>query len=218
MTPQLDPMAALFGASNRQERRHPSWDRTRRREVSETTTSQPTHRTLCICDKDNSMLARSLFTFAALSLFTVSAMAQDVPAKLVPPQEGSLVGRYAAKGIQIYVCTVKGGGSEWAFKAPEAELIDAQGRPFAKHYAGPTWEAPDGSKIVGKILASEPAPKTHAIAWLLLSAESSGSGALSGVRFVQRVNTNGGVGPTGTCPTAGTERRVDYTADYIFYK
>jgi hypothetical protein len=34
---------------------------------------------------------------------------------------------------------------------------------FAKHYAGPTWEAADGSKIVGKALANEPAPKAGAI-------------------------------------------------------
>jgi hypothetical protein len=164
------------------------------------------------------MLTRSLFTFTALSLFAVSAIAQDIPAKLVPPQEEPLLGRYAAKGVQIYVCTVKGGAGEWSFKAPEAELVDAQGTSFAKHYAGPTWEAPDGSKIVGRILASEPAPKTGAIPWLLLSAESSGSGVLAGARFVQRVNTSGGAGPTGACPTAGTERRVAYTADYIFYK
>jgi hypothetical protein len=118
------------------------------------------------------MLTRSLFTFAALSLFAVSAIARDIPAKLAPPQEGPLVGQYAAKGVQIYVCTVKEGASEWGFKAPEADLVDAQGRPFAKHCAGPTWEAPDGSKIVGKILASEPAPKTGAIPWMLLSAES----------------------------------------------
>jgi hypothetical protein len=38
------------------------------------------------------MLTRSLFTFATLSLFAVSAIAQDIPAKLVPPQDGSLVG------------------------------------------------------------------------------------------------------------------------------
>jgi hypothetical protein len=164
------------------------------------------------------MLTRSLCIFAALSLFTVSAIAQNIPAKLVPPQEGQLVGKYAAKGVQVYVCSVKGDANEWGFKAPEAELIDAQGRLFAKHYAGPSWEAPDGSKIVGKILASEPAPKTGAIPWLLLSAVSSGSGVLTGARFVQRVNTSGGVGPTGACPTAGTERRVEYTADYIFYK
>jgi hypothetical protein len=164
------------------------------------------------------MFTRSLFTFAALSLFAASALAQDVPAKLVPPQPVSLVGKYVAKGVQIYVCTVKGSASEWDFKAPEAELIDAQGRSFAKHYGGPTWEARDGSKIVGKILASEPAPKKGAIPWLLLAAKSSGSGALDGTRFVQRVNTSGGVGLMGACPTVGTERRVEYTADYIFYK
>jgi hypothetical protein len=164
------------------------------------------------------MLTRSLFTFAALSLSGVSALAQDIPAKLVPPQPGHLVGEYAAKGVQIYVCTVKGSAREWDFKAPEAELIDPEGRPFAKHYAGPTWEARDGSKVVGKILASEPAPKTGAIPWLLLSADSSGSGILAGTRFVQRLGTSGGVGPAGACPMAGTERRVEYTADYIFYK
>src|SRR6266481_4321069 len=103
-------------------------------------------------------------------------------------------------------------------QGPEAELIGVQGRPFAKHYAGPTWEAPDGSKIVGKVLANEPAPNAGAIPWLLLSTESSVSGAFAGVRFVQRVNTIGGVGPTGACPTAGIEQRVDYTADYLFYK
>jgi hypothetical protein len=164
------------------------------------------------------MLIRSLFTFAVLAVFAGSAIAEDIPAKLAPPQEGPLLGEYAARGVQIYVCSVKGGANEWSFKAPEAELIDAQGRPFAKHYAGPAWEARDGSKIVGKVLATEPAPKAGAIPWLLLLTESSGSGVLAGTHFVQRVNTSGGVGPTGACPTAGTERRVDYTADYIFYK
>jgi hypothetical protein len=164
------------------------------------------------------MLTRSLFTFAALALFAVSAVSQDIPAKLALPKGGTLIGKYAAKGVQIYVCQAKGTAHEWGFKAPEAELVNAQGRLFARHYAGPTWEAPDGSKIVGKAIANEPAPKASAIPWLLLSTESSGSGVLDGVRFVQRVNTSGGVGPTGACPTVGAEQRVDYTADYIFYK
>jgi hypothetical protein len=164
------------------------------------------------------MFIRSLFTFAALAVFAGYANAQDIPAKLMPPREGPPVGQYAAKGVQVYVCTAKGGAKEWGFEAPEAELVDAQGRLFAKHYGGPTWEAPDGSKTVGKVLASELAPKAGAISWLLLSTESSGSGVLAGTRFVQRINTAGGVGPTGECPTVGTERRVDYTADYIFYK
>jgi hypothetical protein len=160
--------------------------------------------TNAISIRTTTVLARSL-TFAALAVFAGSAIAQDIPAKLVPPQEGPMVGKYAAKGVQIYVCSIKGGANEWNFEAPEAELVDPHGRPFAKHYAGPTWEAPDGSKIVGKVLASEAAPKAGAIPWLLFSTEPSGSGVLAGARFVQRVNTSGGVGPTGACPTAGTE-------------
>ena len=164
------------------------------------------------------MLNRLLFTFAALALSTVSAIAQDTRAELAPPQERPLLGKYAAKGVQIYVCSLEGVANKWEFKALEAELTDAQGRLFARHYGSPTWEARDGSKIVGKVLANEPAPKAGAIPWLLLSTYSSGSGVLAGVRFAQRVNTSGGVGPTGACPTAGTERRVEYMADYIFYK
>jgi Protein of unknown function (DUF3455) len=166
------------------------------------------------------MLTRLLFTLAALALFQDEAFpqSQDIPPPLAPQHGAILSGRYAAKGVQIYICHLKGAANEWAFKAPEAKLVDAEGRPFAKHYAGPTWEAPDGSKAVGKVLANEPAPKAGAIPWLLLSAESSGSGELAGVRFVQRVDTSGGVAPSGACPTVGAEQRVDYTADYIFYK
>jgi Protein of unknown function (DUF3455) len=164
------------------------------------------------------MLGRSLLAFAILALLSESVMAEDIPAKLAPPVGAKLVGKYAAKGVQIYVCAAKGTTNEWSFKAPEAMLTDAHGKAFAKHYAGPTWEAADGSKIVGKALANEPAPKAGAIPWLLLSVESSGSGVLAGARFVQRVNTVGGVGPAGACPAAGAEQRVDYTADYIIYK
>lgn len=155
---------------------------------------------------------------AAFAVLSVPVMAEDIPAKLAPPAGATLLGKYAAKGVQIYNCVAKGAANDWAFKAPEALLTDAKGKLFAKHYAGPTWEAPDGSKIVGKAMANEPAPKAGAIPWLLLSVESSGTGVLAGARFVQRVNTAGGVGPTGSCPAAGAERRVDYTADYIIYK
>lgn len=163
-------------------------------------------------------LTRSLITLAALALFSASAAAQDIPAKLALPQADTLIGKYVGKGVQIYVCRVKDAASKWTFKAPEAELVDTQGKPFAKHYAGPTWEASDGSKAVGKIVASEPAPKADAIPWLLLSTETSGSGVLAGARFVQRIDTAGGVKPSGACSTDGAEQRIDYTADYVFYK
>jgi hypothetical protein len=169
---------------------------------------------------ESRMLTRLFLTLAALALFPDFAFPQfeAVPPLLAPQQGAILLGKYAAKGVQIYICRAKEATNEWAFKAPEAKLVDAEDRPFAKHYAGPSWEAPDGSKAVGKVLANEPAPKPGAIPWLLLSAESSASGALAGVRFVQRINTAGGVAPSGACPTVGAEQRVDYTADYIFYK
>jgi Protein of unknown function (DUF3455) len=168
-----------------------------------------------------SALTRWLVTFAALAaLFPAFAFSQsqDIPPALAVQQGAALLGKYAAQGVQIYVCRAKGAATEWAFKAPEARLVDGEGKPFAKHYAGPSWEAPDGSKAVGKVLANAPAPNAGSIPWLLLSAESSGSGELAGVLFVQRVHTSGGVAPAGACPTVGAEQRVDYTADYIFYK
>jgi hypothetical protein len=176
-----------------------------------------------VWNKEDSMLTRPLLSLTALAFSAATAFAQasvqeGIPAKLAPPAGAHLIGRYAGKGVQIYVCSTKSGANEWTLKAPEAQLTDTQGKPFAKHYAGPTWKAPDGSKAVGKAVANKPSPKAGSIPWLLLSAESSGSGVLAGVHFVQRINTNGGAGPTGTCERAGTERRVDYTAEYVFYK
>ena len=71
------------------------------------------------------------------------------PASLAVPanQEPALV--LTAKGVQIYECRPVAGDAskfEWAFKAPEAELFDAQGRKVGKHYAGPTWELTAGGK------------------------------------------------------------------------
>lgn len=164
------------------------------------------------------MLTRSLSSFAVLALFAASASAQDIPAKLALQKDDTMVGRYAAKGVQIYICHAKSDGNKWSFKAPEAELTEADGKFFARHYAGPTWEAFDGSKAFGTIVATEPAPKADAIPWLLLSAQSQGPGVLARVRFVQRINTSGGVKPAGACPFDGAEQRVDYTADYVFYR
>lgn len=160
-------------------------------------------------------LTQGALTFVSVIFIAGSSIAQDVPAKLSPPADAVRIGSYAAKGVQIYVCTA---ANAWGFKAPEAQLTDAKGTLFAMHYAGPTWEAADGSKIVGKMIANDPAPTAGAVPWLLLSAQSSGQGVLAGVRFVQRLKTVGGAGPTGTCATPGEEQRAPYTAEYVFFR
>ena len=45
------------------------------------------------------------------------------------------------------------------------------------------------------------------------------SGAMSGVSYIQRLNTKGGVAPALACDAAtkGQRRQVAYEADYVFY-
>jgi hypothetical protein len=146
-----------------------------------------------------------------------------VPDKLKPGANESLAMIFPAKGVQIYECRARKdqvGGYEWAFVAPEADLFDARGNRTGRHYAGPHWEATDGSKILGAVKESADAPVADAIPWLLLAAKSVGpEGSFSKVTSVQRINTVGGTAPKGGCsqPAAGTVARVNYTADYYFF-
>jgi len=89
-----------------------------------------------------------------------------------------------------------------------------------RHYAGPTWEANDGSKVVGEVKARADAPDADAIPWLLLTAKStSGSGVLASTLSVQRVQTAGGKAPASGCGPAQAQQeiRVPYTATYYFF-
>jgi hypothetical protein len=128
-----------------------------------------------------------------------------------------------ASGVQIYECRAsaqKAGAYEWAFVAPEAELFNTRGERIGRHYAGPHWEALDGSRIVGTLKERADAPAAGAIPWLLLAAKSAGpEGSFKNVTSIQRVNTVGGTAPQAGCSaaTAGTPARISYTADYYFF-
>jgi hypothetical protein len=126
-----------------------------------------------------------------------------------------------AVGVQVYTCSAKmaGGQPAWVFKAPDAILYDAAGAKLGRHYAGPTWESTDGSKVVGKVRASA-TPTDDAIAWLLLDAKSTGGqGAFGRITAVQRLATEGGKAPADGCVGAsvGKEVQVPYKAVYRFY-
>jgi len=146
-----------------------------------------------------------------------------VPAALQVPLAGARSVQARAVGVQIYICQASPGDAshfEWVLRAPEAQLFDRSNRPIIKHYAGPTWEANDGSTVVGEVLARDNGPDAMAIPWLLLRAKStSGKGLLSGTQFIQRLNTVGGKAPQGGCSPdlAGSEARVHYAADYVFF-
>jgi hypothetical protein len=125
--------------------------------------------------------------------------------------------RVYAVGVQIY----RWNGASWDFVAPVANLYaDANYRKeVGFHYAGPTWESNDGSKVVAARLAGcSPDPAT-AIPWLLLqSVSTEGFGIFRKVTYVQRVNTIGGLAPATPGAFIGAEARVPYTTEYYFYR
>lgn len=125
-----------------------------------------------------------------------------------------------AVGVQIYTCTEAASGPDWIFTAPEANLHDRQGELVGTHYAGPTWVAKDGSKVVAaKIEGVTPDPAS--IPWLLLRAVShAGRGRMEKVTFIQRLQTGGGTTPSSGCDAThvGAVARVPYTATYRFYE
>src|SRR5215471_20885661 len=81
----------------------------------------------------------------------------------VPPNE-RLGPEARAVGAQIYDCKPMGNPArfEWVFRAPEAELFDTSGKKIGKHYAGPTWELSDGSKMIGEVRARDDGPDVNA--------------------------------------------------------
>src|SRR3954468_14887757 len=146
-----------------------------------------------------------------------------VPASLAAPASESLVRTLWADGVQIYECRAKPDGKsapEWAFVAPDANLADAGGVLVGHHYAGPTWEAGDGSKVVGMVKAKVDSTEPGAIPWLLLETHATGKpGLFARVTSIQRLATKGGAMPVAGCDatTIGKQVRVPYTAQYTQY-
>jgi hypothetical protein len=149
--------------------------------------------------------------------------ATDVPAALNVPGDHVLTAALHGTGVQIYECRTNPKdpkGFIWWYTEPKADLSDRSGKDIGRHYAGPTWEAYDGSTVVADIQARVNAPNPGAIQWLLLRAKTNaGKGTFGKTRFIQRLHTIGGLAPTDPCDARhlGQRTRVPYSADYYFY-
>jgi len=86
---------------------------------------------------------------ALLILGTLPALADE--AAVAPPVHALLLAEVEADGVQIYACETTDKGSEWVFKAPEANLFDTEGRQIGTHFAGPSWKLVDGSEVTGAL-------------------------------------------------------------------
>lgn len=151
-----------------------------------------------------------------------AASAPVVPEAIKAPSTEAISSFANAKGFQVYESRAKKDDPskfEWALKGPEADLFDEQGKKIGRHYAGPTWESVDGSKVVAELKGKVDAKEAGAVPWLLLSAKThEGSGVFSAVTYIQRINTTGGKAPA-KCEekSAGKEFKSPYTAVYYFY-
>jgi hypothetical protein len=143
--------------------------------------------------------------------------AAEVPETITARGE-TLIATVHATGAQVYECKTNSDGKlAWQFREPIATLM-IDGKTVGRHFAGPVWEMADGSTVSAKVSAQAPGATANDIPLLRLDvAARHGSGLLSGVTTVQRLNTRGGRADA-ACDSAGTFLSVPYSADYAFYK
>ncbi len=160
---------------------------------------------------------------AAAPLFCAPALAQsNIPDAVRPPAGHKMTMKTVGIGEITYECRLKAGGSdahEWMFVSPVAKLMDGN-KEVGKYYGGPTWESMDGSKVMGKQVAVAPAAPGSIPLQLVKAEPATGKGSMTGVTFIQRLNTQGGVAPSDPCNAGavGVKKQVKYQADYVFYK
>jgi Protein of unknown function (DUF3455) len=163
-------------------------------------------------------------TILGLAGCATAPVSPVIPEALKVPATQTLTSVVEADGVQIYQCQRQTDPVEsyaWVFSAPEAQLTDQAGKPFGRHYAGPTWEAIDGSKVIGEVKARDPGPDPTAIPWLRLSATSTtGRGLLAKTASILRLKTVGGKAPVSGCSADANNQllRVPYQAEYRFYR
>ncbi|MDR6294613.1 hypothetical protein E9232_007168 [Inquilinus ginsengisoli] len=153
-----------------------------------------------------------------------TAAADTIPAALQPPG-ARLLFTAEASGVQIYRSVAEAGGPpHWVLEAPLARLTGDTVSLY--HYAGPSWEAADGSKVardpavpVVSVLAPDAADD---IPWLLVTVAADPApgakvpGTLGAVAYVQRLATHGGAAPSAPPLRPDTRVGVPYTATYAF--
>ncbi len=162
----------------------------------------------CVASED--MKPQSIQSYAEYS----------IPDAIRVPAGNNAILTVHAKGDQIYQCVLNKDEYSWQLQAPDAKLFDEQGHVVGNHYSGPIWEYKEGSRVVGKVVKKIDKTPESAISWLLVEIIGhKGNGLFSNVSYINRINTHGGLPPLSGCDAnhLGGEKRVAYTADYIFY-
>jgi len=165
-----------------------------------------------------SLIKSTIFAVLSIAASVVSASAQTSVAPAIAAPGETVVLTLHAEGAQVYECKAGPDGRlVFAFREPIATLM-VDGKTVGRHYAGPNWEHSDGSAVTAKAAGNAPGTTADDIPWLKLEVTTSrGSGVLSGVTTVQRINTRGGK-LEGGCDKAGSFKSAPYAADYVFLR
>lgn len=168
------------------------------------------------------LLALTLTGFQLIAC-SAAMTVPDTPAAISVPAGHKLSLVAVGIGELSYECRVKANSTvtyEWQFAGPKAVLSTKGGEVIGKYYAGPTWEANDGSKVSGKQVAIAPGATTAIPLQLVKTNPSTDQGSMAGISYIQRLNTIGGLAPVASCnaDNVGAVKTVAYQADYFFYK
>src|SRR5262245_11083505 len=145
------------------------------------------------------MLGTAVMSFALWSIVRADQLEPpaDAPGTITVEAGNKVFLIVHAVGTQNYTCT---GAGTWGPAVPKADLFAHNDKQIGIHYAGPTWELKDGSKVVGMRIAGV-SVSADAIPWLLVKAVTTSGGPgndrLAATTWIQRVHTVGGLPPTG---------------------
>jgi hypothetical protein len=129
----------------------------------------------------------------------------------------------SANGTHLFQCKAALANPNvygWYFVAPDATLFEGT-RSAGSHRAPGQFESDsDRTTVTGVVRATQPGGENN-LPWATMRAIPMGEGGMfAGVTTIQRVNTSGGVAPASGCTaaSAGDEARVQFSADYYFYR
>ena len=153
----------------------------------------------------------------ATSMPAVALEMRDLPPALAVPG-GKILATVAAVGTQNYECVrVPKGQLAWSFREPAATFA-MDGKPAGRHFAGPTWEFTDGSRLTARVVDKAAGKTANDLPWLKLAVvDRAKKGPASGTKWVLRIETEGGA-LAGQCPTEKERRAEPYKATYVFLK
>jgi hypothetical protein len=187
--------------------------------------------------------AGTLLLAAATAAAAQGPVQGPVPADLDPGAGFVAFLRTSAVGTQNYACVAPGTPAPWKFTGPQATLyvpVFGAWQQIATHFLSanpdepgvnrPTWQhSLDTSRVWARPVVVIEDPQVvapGAVAWLLLEVAGKQRGPAGGqwlgqAKYIQRINTKGGVAPATGCAVAadlGKLALVPYSTDYVFFR